>query len=191
MKKEPKFPNKTLIIGACCLLVGGVALLYTLGFLPSPGNLWPVPLILAGMAILYSVFIKGKKDIYILPGMVLTLGGIFILLLSTVISETSLVKIWPGFMLITGLCLIPYALRKKVRYRIAVLISAASIIALSCVFLPFSLGIATVNFTEFVLTWWPILPLILGIFLVVYYTYSKHKRKKVPAPPPNNAQQPR
>jgi hypothetical protein len=190
MTKEPKFPNKTLIIGVCCLLAGGLALLSTLGFLPSPGNLWPLPLIIVGMGILYSVFLKGKKDIYILPGMFLSLGGILALLLNTLISETSLVKIWPAFMLVTGLCLIPYALRKKHRYRMAVLISAFSIIALSCLFLPFSLGIASMSFTEFVLTWWPVLPIVLGVFLLIYYSYSSHKRKKTPAGPANTTQQP-
>ncbi|MBN1410786.1 MAG: hypothetical protein JW969_08065 [Spirochaetales bacterium] len=178
MKKEPKFPNKILVIGVIFVLAGGSAMLWTLGLLPSLGDLWPLPLILLGMYILYSVFLRGKKDFYILPGMVLTLGGILFLLLNTVITEKNLSKIWPAFMLVTGLCLIPYALRKKARYRIAVLIPAISIIILSCIFLPFSLGIAPFSFTEFVLTWWPVLILVVGGFLIVYYSYSKQRRRK-------------
>ena len=111
--KPPKFPNKYLILGVFVFIIGSLFLLWTLGVLPKYEGLWPLPVILIGLFLLYMVFFQHRRDIYIIFGMVLTLGGIFLLLINTVISEKNLIKIWPAFMLITGISLLPYGFRKK------------------------------------------------------------------------------
>ncbi len=56
-------------------LSGGVLLLWNFGYLPQPGQLWPVPVILVGLVFLYMAWPRGQSDRWIIPGMVLTLGG--------------------------------------------------------------------------------------------------------------------
>jgi hypothetical protein len=178
-KKLPKFPNKYLILGVIVFLTGFLFLLWTLGFLPRFEVLWPLPIIIVGLFLLYLVLFHGRRDIYIIFGMILTLGGAFILLVNTVISEKNLVKIWPAFMLITGISIIPYGIRKKrEKYQIAIIIPAVTIILLSCIFFLFSLDILGLTFQQFVSIWWPVLLMILGITFVIIYSFSKKTAEK-------------
>lgn len=165
-------------MGVLIFITGILFLLWTLGFLPRFEVLWPFPVIIIGLFLLYTVIFQGKRDIYIIFGMILTLGGFFILLVNTVISEKNLVKIWPAFMLITGISLIPYGVRKKKeKYRIAILIPAVTIILLSCIFFFFSLNITGLTFQQFVSIWWPVLIMILGIALILLFLFSKKSAK--------------
>jgi uncharacterized membrane protein len=134
-KKTPKFPNKYLVLGVFSLIIGCLFLLWTLGFLPNFDRLWPLPIIFTGLFFLYLVFIQEKREMYVLFGMLLTLGGIFLLLVTTIITAKNLSKMWPGFMLITGISLLPYGIRKKrEKYKLAIIIPAMTIIILSCLF---------------------------------------------------------
>jgi len=75
--------------------------------------------------------------------------------------------IWPVFMAIMGLSLIPYALRRRRRHRIDLLISSIFIVLLSLMFLPFSLKRTSITFFQFVLKWWPLLLIIAGLSLII------------------------
>ncbi|MBN2440989.1 MAG: hypothetical protein JXJ04_06575 [Spirochaetales bacterium] len=174
--KTPKFPNKYLVLGVFTFLIGSLFLLWTLGFLPSFERLWPLPISLIGLFFLYMVFFQARSEVYILFGMILSLGGFFLLLITTILSEKNLIKIWPGFMLITGISLIPYGKRKKKeKYKIAILIPAVAMIILSCLFFLFSLDIMGLNFQEFISIWWPALIMIMGIALILLYLFNKKR----------------
>jgi len=176
--KEPRFPNKNLIFGIILIIFGGILLLWQLGFFPSPGNLWPLPILLLGLLFLYLVFIKGKSPKYLLPGMFLSLIGTFFILMNTVITENNLERIWPAFMLITGLSILPYSLYKKSRKaRITIIIPVLAIIILSIVFFMFSLDLVDENFIDFVLKWWPVTIVFTGSLLIALYFIKIHRIK--------------
>ena len=179
MDKIPQFPNKLLVLGTGSVILGGIFLFWTLGQLPSLGSLWPIPFMIAGLFFLYFVFLRGKKEHYILPGMILMLGGLFFLLWNTVIPEKSIKRIWPAFMLIAGLSLIPYAFKKKSTARTALIIPAVFIILLALLFFPFSLGKMMISFRDFALRWWPVLIIIIGICLIVSFLFGKTPKKKI------------
>jgi hypothetical protein len=178
-KTDPRFPQKLLVFGILLFLVGCVLLLQSLGYLNLKDS-WPLIFLVVGLVLLYLVYFKGLTDQYILPGMILALCGLFFFLLYTVIPEKSLEKIWPAFMDITGFSLIPYALRKRAKTRIGIIISAMAIILLSVLFFPFSLGLTELKFSEFVLRWWPVIFVISGLGLVLYnfIHYRSRARKK-------------
>lgn len=171
-----KSSNTKLIAGFSFLLFGGLLLLKTTGHLRSAGALWPVFLIIAGLFSLYYSFIKGSTERYILVGMVCTLGGVFFLLSNTVLSEGDMRKLWPVFMLIAGVSLVPYALKKSRNARIVLLVPALVISLLSLGFLFFSLGLASVEFNAFISRWWPALFLIVGLILIISYLRKKISR---------------
>ncbi len=178
-KTPPLYPNTLLIIGAGILVAGGVLLLWTLGYLPGPGYLWPVPVMLAGLILLYLAYFRHKSSRSIIPGMVLSLGGLFFLLFNTILQGHSMEKVWPVFMLITGLSLIPYGYRKKGRARISIIIPGIFIAVLSVLFLPFSLGAAGIGLLDFVRQWWPLVLVLLGIALVISFFSTRRPSSKV------------
>ena len=178
MKKQVRrrYPM-LLIVGAAILVAGGVLLLWTLGYIPQPGPLWPVPVLLAGLVLLYFAYRQGWSERWILPGMVLSLGGLVLLLLNTVLKEEGLARIWPSFMLVTGLSLIPYGFKKKGGARIAIIVPAVFIAALSLVFFVFSLRDGG-GFTAFVVQWWPMLLIVLGLALLVSFFSTRRPNSK-------------
>ncbi len=171
---RPLYPNKLLVLGAIGMVAGGVLLLWNLGYLPQLGNLWPLVLMLGGMFLLYMAYLRSRSARYIIPGMILSLGGLFFLLFNTVFQGKSMEKIWPAFMLITGLSLIPYGYRKKGAARTAIIVPAIFIAALSLMFFPFSFGTTGISFLAFVRHWWPLILIVLGIALVISF-FSTHK----------------
>jgi hypothetical protein len=190
MKQEPRFPNKLLITGMTLVLAGAIFLLWTLDLFPEFLTwliaLWPIPFILGGLVMLYLVYLKGKTDRFILPGMILVFGGIFFLLYNSVIPEKSFTRIWPAFMDIAGISLLPYAMKRKRRTRIGLLISAGTLIVLSILFFPFSLKLVGMDFLHFVFKWWPAIIISIGLGLILTYSVIRRKRKKKTAPSGQN-----
>ncbi len=181
MKKRPapRYPNKLLVAGVGVLLAGGVILLWNLGYLPQPGRLWPVPVILAGLVFLYLAWPRGHSDRWIIPGMVLTLGGMVFLITNTVLSEQSLVRIWPLFMLVTGISLVPYGFRRRGSARTAIVVPVIFISLLALLFLAFSLRRTEGAFSAFVQQWWPLILMFLGIALIVSFFATRRPSSKV------------
>ena len=91
--KQPRFPNKLVILGVAFIILGILLLLWTAGSLPSLDALWPVPFIIIGMYLLYLVFLRGAKDRYIFPGMFFSLAGIYFLSLNTIAPAGYFAKI--------------------------------------------------------------------------------------------------
>ncbi len=178
--QRPRYPNKFLVIGVAGVVVGGVLLLLNLGYLPQPGRLWPIPVLVVGLFFLYMAWPRKHSDTWIIPGMVLTLGGLVFLLSNTVLEGEYLQRIWRLFMLVTGVSLVPYALRKKASARAAIIVPAVFISFLALFFLVFSLhreeggGLAA-----FVRQWWPMILVVLGIALIISFFSTRRPSSKV------------
>ncbi len=166
-----------LILGAGILVAGGVLLLWTLGYIPQFGPLWPLPVMLGGLVLLYLAYPRGWSERWIIPGMVLSLGGLVLLLVNTVLKQEGLARVWPLFMLVTGLSLIPYGFKKKAGARVAILVPAVFLAALSLVFLGFSLRPGG-GFTAFVGQWWPVILMMLGLALLVSFFTTRRPNSK-------------
>ena len=179
VRVKPRYPNKFLVIGVAALLVGGVLLLWNLGYLPQFRRLWPVPVLLVGLVFLYMAWPRKRSDTWIIPGMVLTLCGLVFLLSNTVLPERSLARIWPVFMLITALSLIPYGLRKRGSARTAIIVPAFFFFLLALAFLPFSLHGEEGGLASFVRQWWPMILVVLGITLIVSFFSTRRPSSKV------------
>ncbi len=165
-----RFPNKLLVIGVLLLLVGGLLLLWTFGYLRNLTALWPVIFVLLGLLILYAVLMRGAAEVYAFPGMLMGLGGLYFLVGNSFMSWHSLIRIWPVFMAITGVSIVPYALLKKGNARAVLLVPSIAIVILALIFLPFSLRVVSVRFVRFASEWWPLLIVILGmIFLAAHF----------------------
>ena len=104
--------------------------------IPAAGRerFWPVPVILVGLIFLYLAWPRRRSDRWIIPGMVLTLGGIVLLLMNTVLQSQSLARIWPAVHAGDGVSLVPYGLRKRGSARTAIVVPGLfiSLLALLC-----------------------------------------------------------
>lgn len=168
-----------LIIGVLLILAGGLLMLWTFGYLPRFTALWPVFFILLGLFFLYLVFFRNASETYTFPGMLMSLGGLYSLLGSSFMSAGYLLQIWPVFMAIAGVSIIPYALLKQGHARIALLVSGVAIVFLSVIFLFFSLHLITERFSHAAYLAWPVLLVILGlVFLLGHFA----RRKNHPGP---------
>lgn len=174
--KEQK--NITLVFSVLLILLGASFLLWTSGFLTSFGRLWPVPMILLGLFLLYLTFLKNGPDFYIIPGIVIVLAGIFVLLKERFLSESTIGMIWPVFMMMTGIALFPYAARKRGTRRLSFIISGITVIILAISFMPFSFGLTERSLAGFVVIWWPVLFIIMGAVLLVVYIGRRYNDRK-------------
>jgi len=168
-----------LVTGVAVGLAGSLLMLWNLGYLPQAAALWPVPVILTGLVFLYLAWPRRKSDRWIIPGMVLTLGGIVFLLMNTILRSQDLARIWPAFMLITGVSLVPYGLRKHGSARTAIVVPGLFISVLALLFLPFSLHRSEGEFASFVRQWWPMILVVLGAALIVSFFSTRRPNKKV------------
>jgi len=98
---------------------------------------------------------------------------VFFLLRNTVLPNVQLEKIWPVFMIIGGLSILPFAHKKSQSAKLAIIVPTVAIIGLAVIFLPFSLGVIEADFTHFVLRWWPAILLLVGALLVISYTIRR------------------
>ena len=177
MNRTP--PRYLLVTGVVIGLAGSLLMLGKLGYLPQPGALWPVAVILTGLVFLYLAWPLKGSDRWIIPGMLLTLGGIVLLLMNTVLQSQSIVRIWPVFMLVTGASLVPYGFRKHGSARIAIVVPGLFISLLALLFIPFSLHHTEGGLAAFVRQWWPMILVILGAALIVSFFSARRPRNKV------------
>jgi hypothetical protein len=173
-RRPPRYPNMLLVIGGLTAAVGVVLLLATLGPLALPLGLWPVPVLAAGLAFLYLGYVRGRSARYVLPGMLLTLGGLFFLLVETVLGWEAFPRTWPGLMLVIGLALFAWGMSLKPKARTAIVVPGLFIAALAVLLLPFSLQQQRGSFAAFVGRWWPLALVVIGLVLVVSF-YSTRK----------------
>ncbi len=165
-ERYPRFPNKLLVLGVFFLLVGGLLLLWTFGYLNRFSATWPVIPLIAGLVLLYFRVFRTGPDYYLFVGTALVLAGALLLLTRTAFPA-ELIRIWPLFMTIVGVSMFIYGRRKSGAVRVTFTVPGAAMVLLSAVFLTFALELLTVDFVRFVSRWWPIILVLLGLSLVI------------------------
>ena len=178
-KNDNSGREKLLIYGALLITAGTFLMLWTSGIIGPVKLFIPFLFILPGLLMLYKAYFRGGFERHIIAGMLLVQTGIFILVSQTVLDLKTIRRIWPVFMLMVGISLIPCAFRKSKGNRIKIIIPSIAIILLSLVFLPFSMKILTTRFIVFAAMWWPMFFIIMGItFLIIFFTKTYYTRKR-------------
>lgn len=166
------------IVGLLFILVGSVLLLKTTGFIKQIEILWPLLSILSGIIVLYFVFLRGVAPRYSIVGIFFTLSGIVYLLLVTIFHERELEQIWPVFMCIVGISITLYGFLKKAATRRLFLVPGITLIIISLIFLPFSLQLIEKSLLTFVVVWWPLFLIIIGVDMIVAFFIRRNQRKR-------------
>lgn len=155
------------MFGTTLVLLGVVLLMGTLGVLPVFAPFWPLLIVALGGMLLHSGLTARAPEAAVFAGLFLLLGGLFFLLLTTVMSAVELRRVWPVFMSIAGISLIGYARMKTPAGRLPLAVPGFVLLFLSLIFLIFSFDVVDEDFTAFVGTWWPFIFILAGLGLVV------------------------
>ena len=164
MRKNIKF-NKNILLGIVLVILGVGLLSFTAFRLPVFHAFWPAMLIALGGFFIWRVFYLGESEILLFLGMLFVQSGL-LGLLNGWFSFIDIERIWPIFLTMVGITLVPYGFRKRRSNRAIFMIPAVTFIFLSFIFLPFSLNLTKMGFRDFVYRWWPLLFVFLGILLL-------------------------
>ncbi|MEI8096108.1 MAG: hypothetical protein WCG80_18000 [Spirochaetales bacterium] len=168
MTRRDAIRRATLISGLVLTGGGAVLLFITQNVLESVVKWSPTALVLLGAYFLYRVIFLKARPGYLFSGLILVLGGTFTLLLSTGILPEgfSLKELWPVYMGIIGVSLLPYGARYRRTIRVSLFIPGLFLIFLCVAFLLFSLSVVKESLAEFVGRWWPLLLIFMGLTLL-------------------------
>ncbi len=169
--------DRFLVFGLTLLIVGLVLLSTTLGLLPLVAPLWPLLVVAGGVAALRAGLTGRWPEAAVFAGLFLVLGGVFFLLLTTVMSAVELSRVWPAFMTIAGVSVVAYARFKPAAGRLTLTIPGYVIIVLSIIFLLFSFDVVDEDFTAFVARWWPVIFVAAGIGLLAAHFGMKNRTR--------------
>lgn len=154
-------------LGVGLILIGLTLLLVTTGVIPLGANALPVAMVIVGVVLLMRAFRPGGREINIFSGTFLSLSGTFFILQQSVLTRTELRSLWPVFMTFGGTALLVYGLRKGRHYRFSLTLPGAAIIALSLLFLLFSLDVIEQSLAALTVQWWPIIFVPLGMLVML------------------------
>ena len=136
-------------------------------FLEGFFRFWPLVFTAAGVFLLYKALFCKARPSSLFLGLLCSLSGLFVLLLNILPPDTLTIKeLWPVFMGIVGISLIPYGARYRRTVRVTLVVPGIILLVLMVFFLLFSLQIVKQSFSEFVIGWWPLVLVIMGLSLV-------------------------
>ena len=158
----------TLVSGVALVLLGIFQLFWPQVLLGVLARWWPMLLTVSGVVLLYKYGFRKARPSTLFSGLLFLLTGTFILLLNTGVipPELTIKELWPLFMGIVGVSLIPYGARYRRTIRLTLVVPGIILIVLMAVFLLFSLQIVKESFADFFIHWWPLILVGMGITLI-------------------------
>lgn len=184
MSDNQRVQPGTMIAGLGMLLIGGWLVALGLGVLNGnstvmrllqPDRLWPLALVLAGLAFLTQYgFEKRKRGGLIFLGTVLLLCGLFLLIFTLQIGRLGwpdMAAYWPFFPLIGGVAFLMLFLAEGLQDE-AVLQTALLVGGVGLFALPFTLGVITSPVFDQVARLWP-----LGVALLMLAIFFQMRRR--------------
>jgi len=167
MLKDP-VRKAALVTGAVLTVLGVVLLVWMNNFVSGVVRWSPLILTVLGVIFLYKFWFRKARPSTLFVGLLLFLSGTFTLLLSTefISGDLTLKELWPVFMGIVGVSLIPYGTQYRRTVRVTLVIPGIILIVLMGVFLLFSLSVVKQTFAEFFISWWPLVLVLMGLSLI-------------------------
>lgn len=161
--------RKAAVVSGIVLTAVGVLLLFwTQNIANGLARWWPAAVTVIGAWFLYRACFRKGPPSSLFMGLLLFLAGAFILAVNGLSPDPVLAMkdLWPVFMGIVGISLIPYGARYRRTIRVTLVVPGIILILLAGVFLLFSLSIVKQSFSEFVISWWPLVLVFMGIILI-------------------------
>jgi len=157
-----------VVSGIVLVALGALLLFWTQNVQTVLSRWWPAGITVIGALFLYRAWFRKARASVLFMGLLLFLTGAFIWALNAFSPDpvTAMKDFWPVFMGIVGLSLIPYGARFRRTIRVTLVVPGIILLLLTGVFLLFSLSIVKQSFAEFVISWWPLALVFMGIILI-------------------------
>lgn len=128
-----------------------------------------------GAFLFYLSLIHIKKTGFFFLGLLFQLLGFLFVLIDLSLIPCTFFKIWPIILVFSGICLFITNFYKQSRVIKQFLVPSILVFFLGIVFLMFSLDLFPFTFFQFVIEWWPLFIIIVGIILVFLFFINKRK----------------
>ena len=162
------------IIGFFLMFAGVLLLLrFVAGFSRVPVFI-PFMFLLIGLVFAILAIKLNSRPSYIFAASFVLMIGLFILFSALeIIPRTILFRAWPLISVFSGLALIPAGWRRYSSFRARYIVPSCVFILLGITLLFFSFNIVTFSFRQFIVSWWPLLIIIVGLFMAVFSLGSR------------------
>jgi FtsH-binding integral membrane protein len=170
--------RSAVIPGLLLIALGAWLLAGTLGVrLPSFETLWPVLLIVFGLAFVFQFFAEGRRsEGLVFTGVASTLLGAFFLAITLgPLTWNDAGRLWPAYVLIAGLAfLAQWLVRPSQR---GLLVPALLALAVGAAALALTLGLVRADVARQITRLWPLLLIVLGLALLGGYVLSGRRKE--------------
>jgi hypothetical protein len=163
--------------GLLLIALGAWLLAGTLGVrLPGLATVWPVGLIVFGLAFLAQFFAGGRRsEGLVFTGVAATLLGAFFLAITLgLLAWRDAGRLWPVYLLIGGLAFLAQWLVRPVER--GLLVPAVLALAAGAATLALTLGLVRADIAEQIIRLWPVVLIVLGLGLLGSYLTSGRQK---------------
>ena len=163
------------IIGSFLMLLGVILLLQFAVGIYRVSVVFSLVFLVAGAFFIFFAIKLNRKPQYVFIASFFLMTGFFILLsVLGIIPRRILIRSWPLISVFSGLSLLPAGRRHYNAFNRRFTIPSCVFIVLGLVFCIFSFDIVTFSFKQFVLDWWPLLIILVGITMVLVSLGAKN-----------------
>ncbi|GHV74462.1 hypothetical protein AGMMS49940_17640 [Spirochaetia bacterium] len=155
------------IIGLLLIFFGSAFLLGTLEGTTGFSILRAFFFVIIGVLCAFFSIKLNKRSVYLFFAAFFLLVGFFLFLFALHIIPFSFSQLWPLLSVFAGLALLPAGWRYFGSLRSRYVVPAVVFVLLGCTLLIFSFRLAPFSFKHFVVTWWPLLVVLIGLILVL------------------------
>ena len=163
------------IIGSFLMLLGIALLLRHVAGVSGISIFVSFLFLLVGFIFAILAIKLHRRPTYVFISAFILMVGFFIFLAAVgIIPRRILFRAWPLISVFSGLALLPAGRRRYGSFKSNFVVPSCVFIALGFVLLIFSFDIVTFSFKQFILDWWPVFIILVGIILVLVSLGSKN-----------------
>ena len=163
------------IIGFFLMLLGTALLLRYVARISRTSIFLSFLFLITGFLFVLFAIKLSRRPTYVFIAAFLLMVGFFIFLSALrIIPRHVLFRAWPLLSVFAGLALLPAGMRHYGTFLSKFVVPSCSFIVLGLVLLIFSFDIVTFSFRQFILDWWPVFIILVGIIMVLVSLGSRN-----------------
>jgi hypothetical protein len=172
------------IIGLLLMFFGSAFLLGTLEGTTRFSVLRAFFFVIIGALCAFFAIKLNKRSTYLFFAAFFLLVGFFLFLSALHILPFSFSQAWPLLSVFAGIALLPSGWRHFGSFRSRYVVPAVVFVILGCTLMIFSFHLAPFSFKHFVISWWPLLVVLIGLILVLLSLGTKNSASNQFPPTP-------
>jgi hypothetical protein len=172
------------IAGLLLMFLGSAFLLGTLQGIARFSILRAFFFVIIGAICAFLAIKLNKRSLYLFFAAFFLQVGFFLFLSSLHILPFAFSQSWPLLSVFAGLALFPAGWHRFGAIRIRFVVPSVAFVFLGCFFMVFSFRVVPFSFKHFMINWWPLLVVLMGLVLVLLALGTKSNGE---APKPENS----